>query len=71
MNKYDIMSIMSKGLQRPGLEVLTGDSFYIRKYEDLEFYYIIWYWDNPDAIDNLCIGKWLGVSHQVRSTLCY
>ena len=32
---------------------------------------MLWYWDKPLAIDNSCIGRWLCVSHQVRSELCY
>ena len=62
---------MSRGGQRPGLEVLTGDSAEIRKYVYLELYDLIWYQDNREEIYNPCIGRWLGVYHQVRSALCY
>ena len=38
---------------------------------DFKLYDLIWYWEILEAIDNPCIGRWLGVSHQVRSALCY
>mmetsp|Transcript_15996 Transcript_15996/g.23839 ORF Transcript_15996/g.23839 Transcript_15996/m.23839 type:complete len:1130 (+) Transcript_15996:7540-10929(+) len=71
VTESEIMSRMSRGGRRPGLEILTGDSIDISEYTDFEFYDLIWYWDNPDAIDNPCIGRWLGVSHRVGSALCY
>ena len=63
VNESEIMSRMSRGGRRPGLEVLTADSVDISEYTDFEFYDLIWYWDNPEAIDNPCIGRLLGVSH--------
>ena len=59
----EIISRMSRGGKRPDLEVLTGDSVDISEYTEFELYDLIWYWDNPEAIDNSCIGRWLGVSH--------
>ena len=50
----------------PSLEELTGDSVEISDYTYFELYYFIWYWDNPEATDNPCIGRWLGVSHRFR-----
>ena len=38
---------------------------------DFKFYDLIWYWDNQEAIDNPCIGIWLGVYHQFGWVLCY
>ena len=55
VTEYDIMSI------------LTSDSVDISDYTDFGFCDLMWYWDNLEEIDNLCIGRWLGVSNQVGS----
>ena len=54
-----------------GLERLTGDSIDISDWIDLEFYDIVWYWDRQNADQKPKIGRWLDVSHNVRSVLCY
>ena len=71
VTESEIMSRMSRGGRRPGLEVITGDSVDISEYTDFEFYDLVWYWDSPEAVDNPCIGRWLGVSHRIGSALCY
>ena len=62
---------MSGGVPRTDLEVSTGESVDISEYANLDFYNLIWYWDNPEEIENPCIGIWLDISHQVGSELCY
>ena len=59
------------GVQNPGLGILTGESIGISEYTDFKWNDLIWYWYNPEEIDNPCIGKWLGISQQVRSELCH
>ena len=54
-----------------GLERLTGDSIDISDWIDFEFYDIVWYWDSQSADEKPKIGRWLGVSHNVGSALCY
>ena len=66
-----IMSWMSRGGIITGLEVFNGDSVDISKFMEFKLYDLIWYWDNQEATDNLCICRWLGVSHLVGSELCY
>ena len=65
------MSSMSRGGRIPGLELLTGESVDIRYNTDFKLYDLIWYWYNPEEIDNPCIGIWLGVFHRAGSELCY
>lgn len=63
--------IANKESGRTGLERLTGDSVDISDWIDFEFYDLIWYWDTRDVESKRSIGRWLGVSHNVGSALCY
>ena len=54
-----------------GMERITGNTVDISEWLDFEFYDLCWYWDVPDSWDNPKIGRWIGVSHNVGSTLCY
>ena len=62
-----LLSRMARGRnKRSGYEEVTGD---------FEFYDLVWWidWPNkPDITDTAQrLGRWLGVSHQVGSDLCY
>ena len=53
------------------MEILTGDTIEISEWAEFEFHGLCWYWDNhTDKIEGE-IGRWIGVSHQVGSALCY
>ena len=67
----EIMYRVSIGGNLTDFEVLNGDSVDIREYTLFELYDLVWYWDKPEAIYNPFIGKWLGISQQVRSELCH
>ena len=34
--------------------IINSDSVDIKKHTDFESYYLIWYWYNPEAIENAC-----------------
>jgi len=56
---------------RTGFEVITGDTPDISEWVDFSFYDWVWYWHSPNSEDNPRLGRWIGVSHRVGSTLCY
>lgn len=56
---------------RTGWEIVTGDTPDISEWTDFSFYDLVWYWHDPNSIDNPRLGRWLGVSHRVGSALCY
>ena len=53
------------------LERLTGDTIDISDWIDFEFWDSCWYWDPAGGDNKRKIGRWLGVSHNVGSALCY
>ena len=67
----EIYSRIANRGNRPGLERLTGDTVDISDWIDFEFYDLVWFWDTRDVEDKRSIGRWLGVSHNVGSALCY
>ena len=71
VTESEIMSRISIEGRRSGLELITGDSVDIQGSIDFEFYDLIWYQDNPEAIGNPFIELLLGICHRVRSALCY
>jgi hypothetical protein len=56
---------------RTGFEIVTGDTPDISEWIDFSFYDWVWYWHAPNNDDNPRLGRWLGISHRVRSALCY
>jgi len=59
---------------RTPLEELTSNTPDISKWLDFDFYNWCWYWQGPThelTKDKAEIGRVLGVTHQVRSDLCY
>ena len=38
---------------------------------EFEFYDLVWFFNNQSDDTKPLLGKWLGVSHRVGSTLCY
>ena len=57
--------------ERTGIEQLTGDTPDISEYTDFSFYDRVWYWDSPSSQEPAQVGRWLGVSHRVGSSMCY
>ena len=57
--------------QRTGLEHLAGDMPDISESLDFNLYNKVWFWDSPHKEENPRPGHWLGVSHRIRSALCY
>lgn len=56
---------------RTPYEEITGETPDISEYVDFQFYDWVWYWDLPGDMDNPKIGRWLGVSHRIGSSMCY
>lgn len=56
---------------RTPLERITGDTPDISEYIDFGFFDLVYYWDNPKAVEKEQIGWWVGVAHDVGSLLCY
>ena len=54
---------------RTPLEKVTGDTPDISEWVDFEVYDLVWSWYQIKREINL--GIWIGVSHHVRSRLCY
>ena len=50
---------------------LTGDMPDISEWLDFDLYDKVWFWDSPHKEENPRPGCWLGVSHRIRSALCY
>ena len=70
--EYEILSRISQGHHgRTGMERITGDMVDISEWTVFEFYDLCWYWDTPNDWENPNIGRWLGVSHNIGSSLCY
>jgi hypothetical protein len=72
----ELLSRMARGKDgRTGYEEVTGNTADISEWLDFEFYDLVWWWDRPkkpDVTDETRrLGRWLGVSHRVRSDLCY
>ena len=66
------MSIISRvNDSRTGMERIIGDTEDISELTDFEFYDLCWYWDTHNDWENSKIGRWLGVSHRIVSSLCY
>ena len=72
MHQAEVMSrTWNRQTGRTGVESITGDTPDISEWIDFEMYDKVWYWDSPHQEDNPLPGRWLGVSHQVGSALCY
>ena len=56
---------------RTGMERIKGYTVEISKWKDFELYDLCWYWDTPNDWEKPNIGRWLGVSHHIGSSLCY
>ena len=59
---------------RTGFEEIFGATPDISQWLDFEFYDLVWYWDHERsdmAEENRKLGRWLGISHNVGSDLCY
>ena len=70
--KSEILSIISRGHDgRTSMERITGDTLDISECTDLEFYDLCWYWDTTNDWENPKLGRWLGVSHRISSSLWY
>jgi hypothetical protein len=68
----EILSRTARGPDdRTGVERLTGDTVDISEWLDFSFYDLVWYWHDPSMEDNPQLGRWLGVSHRVGSSMCY
>ena len=52
------------------MEQVTGETPNISEYLDFGFYNWVWYKDNAGLGEN-CIGKWLGIAHQVGNLMSY
>ena len=55
---------------RTALEQLTGETPEISEYLDFTFYDWCWYIDNA-RLGEMKLGRWLGVSHCVCSSMSY
>ena len=53
------------------MERIKGDMVEISEWTDFEFYDLCWYWDTPNDLENPKLGRWLGVSHCIGSSLCH
>ena len=70
--KSVIISRISRGHNgRTSMERITVDTVDISEWTDFEFYDLCWYWDKPNDWENSKLGRWLGVSHCIGSSLCY
>ena len=54
-----------------GMEIITGDTMDISEWTNFQFYDLCWYLDTPNDWENPKVGRWLGVSHRIGSSLCY
>ena len=63
-----ILSMIARGL---GLERMTGETVNITEWLDFSFWDRIWFHDDPEGSTGPTLGRWLGVSHRVGSSLCY
>ena len=53
---------------------MTGTTPDISEWLDFDFYDWVWWLDkkNPSTTDkNVTLGRWLGISHKIRSDMCY
>jgi hypothetical protein len=70
----EIQSLLARGVNRPGIERVTGNTIDISEWLDFDFYDRVWYWDakKMDMTDEQArIGRWLGISHRVGSDMTY
>ena len=52
------------------MDILAGYTIDISEWTEFEFYDLCWYLDNhTDNIEGK-IGRWIGVSHRLGSSLC-
>ena len=58
---------------RCGFEILTGETPDISEWLDFSFYDLVWYHvaSNDMSTNGRRLGRWLGISHRVGSSLCY
>ena len=56
---------------RLSLERLTGDMIDISEWLEFEFYELLWFLNNQSNFTKPMLGRWLGVSHRVGTSLCY
>ncbi|KAG7369925.1 reverse transcriptase RNA-dependent DNA polymerase [Nitzschia inconspicua] len=72
----ELVSRMARGRnRRTGYEEVTGQTPEIGEYLDFGFYDTVWWWDRPGKPDSTDdprrLAKWLGISHNVGSDMCY
>jgi hypothetical protein len=71
MHQSEIMSRIASGRDgRTGIERITGETPDISEWLDFDICDLVWIWDNPNAVENPRLGRWLGVAHRVGSDLC-
>jgi hypothetical protein len=70
-----IMQLIPHGYnERTGYEIVTGKTPDISEYCDFDFYDLVWHWPNMTASHtetNRQLARWVGVAHQIGSTMCY
>ena len=66
-----IYSCTARKYGQTPMEILTGGTIDISEWMESEFYDLWWYWDNQTDNTEVKIGRWIGVSLRVGSTLCY
>ena len=54
-----------------GMERISGETIDISEWTYFGYYDLCQYWDNQESEENPSIGRWIGVSHIVGSTLWY
>ena len=69
--KAGIYSLRAGKYGQTPMKILIGDTIHISKWTESGFYDFFWYWDNQNDKTEGKIGRWIGVSHRVRSALCY
>lgn len=73
----EVLSLLSRGQgERPGIEQVTGQTWDISEYLDFEFWDLVWYYPGSGTKLDMTdeprqLGRWIGPSHRVGSSLCY
>ena len=71
VSQAEIYSLTAGKYGQTPMERLTGDTINISEWTESKFYDLCWYWDNKTDKTKGKIGRWVGVSKQIRSALCY
>ena len=65
----EIYSLTSGKDGHPALEQLTGYMIDISEWLEFEVYEILWFWNNYSNYTKPMLGRWMGVSHRVGSSI--